>query len=62
LDGRPRDLQLGWRDLKTLTLILAEGPYVYEYTEIAYKIAKAALKHYYVKVFIYLDAILHTQG
>jgi tRNA 2-thiouridine synthesizing protein D len=43
--------------LKTLTIILADGPYISEYAQIAFKIADAALKRYEVKIFLYLDAV-----
>jgi tRNA 2-thiouridine synthesizing protein D len=43
--------------LKTLTIILADGPYIFEYAQIARKIADAALKQYHVNIFLYLDAI-----
>jgi len=43
--------------LKTLTIILTDGPYISEYAEIAYKIAKAALKEHQVNIFLYLDAV-----
>jgi tRNA 2-thiouridine synthesizing protein D len=42
--------------LKTLTIILTDGPYISEYAEIAYKLAETALKHYKVNIFLYLDA------
>jgi tRNA 2-thiouridine synthesizing protein D len=43
--------------LKTLTIILADGPYISEYAQIAYRIADAALKRYKVNIFLYLDAV-----
>ena len=43
--------------MKTLTIILADGPYISEYAHIAYKIADAALKRYHVNIFLYLDAV-----
>jgi sulfur relay (sulfurtransferase) complex TusBCD TusD component (DsrE family) len=43
--------------LKTLTIILTDGPYISEYAEMAYKIAKAALKQHQVNIFLYLDAV-----
>jgi tRNA 2-thiouridine synthesizing protein D len=43
--------------LKTLTIILTDGPYISEYAEMAYKIARAALKHYQVNIFLYLDGV-----
>ena len=43
--------------MKTLTIILTDGPYISEYAEIAYKIAKAALKENHVNIFLYLDAV-----
>jgi tRNA 2-thiouridine synthesizing protein D len=43
--------------LKTLTIILTDGPYISEYAEMAYKIAMEALKRCEVNVFLYLDAV-----
>jgi len=43
--------------LKTLTIILTDGPYISEYAEIAYKIAIEALKLSQVNIFLYLDAV-----
>jgi tRNA 2-thiouridine synthesizing protein D len=43
--------------LKTLTIVLTDGPYISEYAEIAYKLAGAALKQYKVNIFLYLDAV-----
>jgi tRNA 2-thiouridine synthesizing protein D len=43
--------------LKTLTIILTDGPYISEYAEMAYKIAQAALKVHQVNIFLYLDAV-----
>jgi tRNA 2-thiouridine synthesizing protein D len=45
--------------LKTLTLILTDGPYISEYAEMAYKIASEALKLkvFQVNIFLYLDAV-----
>jgi Uncharacterized conserved protein involved in intracellular sulfur reduction len=43
--------------LKTLTIILTDGPYISEYAQIAKKIAEAALKRYQVNIFLYLDAV-----
>jgi tRNA 2-thiouridine synthesizing protein D len=43
--------------LKTLTIILADGPYISENAQIAFKIADAALKRYDVNIFLYLDAV-----
>lgn len=43
--------------MKTLTIVLTDGPYISEYVEIAYKLAEAALKHYKVNIFLYLDAV-----
>jgi tRNA 2-thiouridine synthesizing protein D len=43
--------------LKTLTILLTDGPYISEYTEIAYKLAENALKQYHVNIFLYLDAV-----
>ena len=42
---------------KTLTIVLTDGPYISEYAEIAYKIARTALKKYKVNIFLYLDAV-----
>ncbi|HWQ20594.1 MAG TPA: DsrE family protein [Methanotrichaceae archaeon] len=44
-------------DLKTLTIVLTDGPYISEQAEMAYKIARAASKHYRVNVFLYLDGV-----
>ncbi|KQC15840.1 MAG: DsrE family protein [Methanothrix sp.] len=43
--------------MKTLTIILTDGPYISEYAQIAKKIAEAALKRYQVNIFLYLDAV-----
>jgi len=43
--------------LKTLTIILTDGPYISEYAEMAYKIASEALKIFRVNIFLYLDAV-----
>lgn len=43
--------------MKTLTIVLTDGPYISEYADIAYKIARAALKHYQVNIFLYLDGV-----
>jgi tRNA 2-thiouridine synthesizing protein D len=43
--------------LKTLTIILTDGPYISEYAEMACKIAKEALKGSQVNIFLYLDAV-----
>ena len=43
--------------MKTLTIVLTDGPYISEYAETAYKIAKAALKKHQVNIFLYLDAV-----
>lgn len=43
--------------MKTLTILLTDGPYISEYAEMAYKIANAALKEYNVNIFLYLDAL-----
>jgi len=43
--------------LKTLTIILTDGPYISEYAEVAYKLAVTALKQYKVNIFLYLDAV-----
>ncbi len=39
--------------MKTLTIILTDDPYISEYAEIAYKIAKAVLKKHQVNIFLY---------
>ncbi len=41
----------------TLTIILTDGPYISQYAEMAYKIAKAAMKAHRVNIFLYLDAV-----
>jgi len=43
--------------LKTLTIVLTDGPYISEYADIACKIAEEALKRYQVNIFLYLDAV-----
>lgn len=43
--------------MKTLTIVLTDGPYISEYAEIAYKLAEVALKQYKVNIFLYLDAV-----
>ncbi|MDR7664697.1 DsrE family protein [Methanosarcina sp. Z-7115] len=43
--------------MKTLTIVLTDGPYISEYAEIAYKLVQTALKHYKVNIFLYLDAV-----
>jgi tRNA 2-thiouridine synthesizing protein D len=43
--------------MKTMTILLTDGPYISEYAEIAYRIASAALKKYRVNIFLYLDAL-----
>lgn len=43
--------------MKTLTILLTDGPYISEYAEIAYKIANTALRNYNVNIFLYLDAL-----
>lgn len=43
--------------MKTLTIVLTDGPYISEYAEIAYKLAEAALQKYKVNIFLYLDAV-----
>lgn len=43
---------------KTLTIVLTDGPYISEYAEMGYKLAKAALnQHHKVNIFLYLDAV-----
>jgi tRNA 2-thiouridine synthesizing protein D len=41
----------------TLTIVLTDGPYISQYAEMAYKMAKAAIKAHRVNVFLYLDAV-----
>ncbi|HWQ19866.1 MAG TPA: DsrE family protein [Methanotrichaceae archaeon] len=43
--------------MKTLTLVLTDGPYISEYAEMAYKIASAAMKSCNVNIFLYMDAL-----
>jgi tRNA 2-thiouridine synthesizing protein D len=43
--------------MKTLTIILTDGPYISEYAQMAYKIAIEALKRSEVNIFLYLDAV-----
>lgn len=43
--------------MKTLTILLTDGPYISEYAEIACKLAETALKRYQVNIFLYLDAV-----
>jgi len=43
--------------MKTITFVITDGPYISGYADIAYKIAKAALKKYHVNIFLYLDAV-----
>jgi len=45
--------------LKTLTIILTDGPYISQYAEMAYKIASETLKMkvFQVNIFLYLDAV-----
>ncbi len=43
--------------MKTLTIILTDGPYISQYAEMAYKIASEALKVFQVNIFLYLDAV-----
>ena len=45
--------------MKTLTIILTDGPYISQYAEMAYKIASEALKLkvLQVNIFLYLDAV-----
>lgn len=43
--------------MKTLTIVLTDGPYISEYAEIAYKLAEDALKRYHVNIFLYLDGV-----
>ncbi len=43
--------------MKTLTIVLTDGPYISEYADMAYKIASKALESYKVNMFLYLDAL-----
>lgn len=43
--------------MKTLTIVLTDGPYISEYADMACKLAGAALNHYHVNIFLYLDAV-----
>jgi len=43
--------------LKTLTIVLTDGPYISEYAEIAGKLAETALKRYQVNIFLYMDGV-----
>lgn len=44
--------------MTTLTIILTDGPYISEYAEMGYKIARAALiQQHKVNIFLYLDAV-----
>ena len=43
--------------MRTLTIVLTDGPYISEYAEMAYKIALVALKEHQVNIFLYLDAV-----
>lgn len=43
--------------MKTLTIVLTDGPYISEYAEVAYKLAVTALNQYNVNIFLYLDAV-----
>lgn len=43
--------------MKTLTIILIDGPYISEYAGIACKLAESALEGYKINIFLYLDAV-----
>ncbi|AKB42679.1 MULTISPECIES: DsrE/DsrF/TusD sulfur relay family protein [Methanosarcina] len=43
--------------MKTLTIVLTDGPYISEYADIAYKLAETALENHKVNMFLYLDAV-----
>lgn len=43
--------------MKTLIIVLTDGPYISEQAEMAHKIARAALRHYQVNIFLYLDGV-----
>ncbi len=44
-------------EIKSITIILTDGPYISEYAEMACKIASEALKISHVNIFLYLDAV-----
>jgi len=46
----------GWK-LKTVTIVLTDGPYISEYAEMAHKIARAAIGRARMNLFLYLDAV-----
>lgn len=43
--------------MKTLTIVLIDGPYITQYADMACKIARAGLKVCHVNIFLYLDAV-----
>ncbi|NYT02591.1 MAG: sulfur reduction protein DsrE [Methanosarcinales archaeon] len=43
--------------MKTVTIVLTDGPYISEYAEMAYRIAHACLGQARVNLFLYLDAV-----
>ncbi|MCX8207367.1 MAG: DsrE family protein [Methanothrix sp.] len=43
--------------MKMLTIVLTDGPYINQNAEIAYRIARAALREHGVNIFLYLDAV-----
>jgi tRNA 2-thiouridine synthesizing protein D len=43
--------------MKTMTILLTDGPYISQYAEIAFRIASAAVKKYRVNIFLYMDAL-----
>ncbi len=40
-----------------MTIILTDGPYISQYSDMAYKIASRALNVFHVNIFLYLDAV-----
>ncbi len=47
---------------KALTIVLTDGPYISEYAEMAYKMARATLGEHQVNIFLYLDAVHILKG
>ncbi len=43
--------------MKTLTIILTDGPYISQNADMTYKIASRALNLFQVNIFLYLDAV-----
>ncbi len=48
--------------MKTLTIVLTDGPYISEYAEMAYKIAQVALKEHQVNIFLIPGCGAHAQA